>query len=523
MKTITNNLSRVILAIAAVALIIGVVLSFTAPIGDFFGGTIGKLDEVGNGKIWEVGGYNPGGGATEQVYYSVMLMASPTHAGSATFAANGQSTMSLTGENTVTVSATENDGFSFTGWYGSDAALLSVNRNYSPTVASETTLTAVYLEPGLYDANDNMLASWDELVNTYGLDIEKDYTKNTYATTASSAYSVFKKSALKTGVELVIPNGVTKIGNYAFTAQGTDYLINITIPDSVTSIGTSAFEGCTSLISVTWGTNSQLTTIGDYAFRGCALNYFDIPDNVTSIGFQAFNNVGVTELYIPANVTSIGENAIINCANLETITVAANNPVYHSEGNCLIETATNKLLAGCKNSEIPDYVTTIGVQAFLRCDLTSVTIPDSVTTIELGAFGESSLTNIYIPDTVTTIGAYAFMNCNNLTSIEIPGGVTTIDEGTFAYSALERIVISEGVTTIASTAFANCAALEEVFIPTSVTYIGETAFYECASLTTINYAGTVEEWNNNITFGEYWSYNAPVSSVICSNGTVTVG
>ena len=64
--------------------------------------------------------------------------------------------------------------------------------------------------------------------------------------------------------ELVIPDSVTSIGNYAF--YGCSSLTSITIPDSVTSIGGSAFYNCSSLTNIT------------------------IPDNVTSIGYSAFYN-----------------------------------------------------------------------------------------------------------------------------------------------------------------------------------------------------------------------------------------
>ncbi len=84
---------------------------------------------------------------------------------------------------------------------------------------------------------------------------------------------------------LVIPNGVTSIGIYAFYyCTG---LTSITIPDSVTSIGSSAFSGCTGLTSIT--IPDSVTSIGSYAFSGCSgLTSITIPDGVTSIGIYAF-------------------------------------------------------------------------------------------------------------------------------------------------------------------------------------------------------------------------------------------
>ena len=66
--------------------------------------------------------------------------------------------------------------------------------------------------------------------------------------------------------DLVIPNGVTSIGNYNFIACSG--LTSITIPKSVISIGSLAFNGCSGLISIT--IPKSVTSIGDYAFSGCS-------------------------------------------------------------------------------------------------------------------------------------------------------------------------------------------------------------------------------------------------------------
>jgi hypothetical protein len=101
-------------------------------------------------------------------------------------------------------------------------------------------------------------------------------------------------------------------------------------------------------------------------------------------------------------VASIGDEALGSCNSLTSITVDAQNTVYHSEGNCLIETASKTLIAGCQNSEIPDdgSVTSIGYEAFSGC---------------------SGLTIITIPDSVTSIGKWAFYSCSALTDITFNG------------------------------------------------------------------------------------------------------
>ena len=75
-------------------------------------------------------------------------------------------------------------------------------------------------------------------------------------------------------------------------------------------------------------------------------------------------------------------------------------------------------------------VTSIGDNAFVNKNITSVTIPNSVTSIGEYAFSENNLTSVKIPDSVETIGIGAFNN-NNITSVTIGSGITTIGTGAF--------------------------------------------------------------------------------------------
>ena len=120
------------------------------------------------------------------------------------------------------------------------------------------------------------------------------------------------------------------------------------------------------------------------------------------------------------------------------MTVESGNATYDSRDNCnaIIETASNTLIASCKNTIIPNSVTSIGDYAFYEC------------------FG---LTDITIPNSVTSIGNSAFFNCKELTSVTIPNSVTSIGDSAFGfcYSLVSVTVLNTTPVAITQNVFSN--------------------------------------------------------------------
>lgn len=204
-------------------------------------------------------------------------------------------------------------------------------------------------------------------------------------------------------------------GNKILTAyNGTD--TDIVIPDGITGIGNRVFYNYTKLNSIV--IPDSVITIGEKAFWNCNnLKEINIPDNVTKIGAGTFKNChSLTKVIIPGNVKTIEKALFSDCKGLQEVV-------------------------------IPDGITAIEPAAFYGCkNLTEINLPDSLVSIEDSAFsGCRSLTKVSIPGNVKSIGHFVFSNCQNLKEINIPAKTEIIGGSAFSgCKNLTSVIVKQG-------------------------------------------------------------------------------
>ncbi len=345
--------------------------------------------------------------------------------------------------------------------------------------------------------------------------------------------------------ELVIPEGVTAIGNYAFYAAAG--IQSVVIPDSVVTIGDSVFYNNTALQTVTIG--SGVTSIASNAFYGdkaltgvyikdlakwCGITFGNANSQPLQYAKKLYvNNALVTDLVLDGDisvvnayafkgctsiktvtfgkdVTLISSQAFSGCYEITSVTVEEGNAKYVSVGNCIVEPETKTLAVGFVCSTIPadGSVTTIGEGAFYSCyRLTEIVIPDGIKSIGAYAFYDCyEVTAVTIPASVTSIGEYAFYYCDGLESfyVEDLSSWCSIGIGNeastpmfyaanmyvyngSAYELLTDLVLPSDVSTIAAGAFIG-VSVNTLTIPANITSIQEMAFYGASINIIYNYS-----------------------------------
>ena len=385
--------------------------------------------------------------------------------------------------------------------------------------------------------------------------------------------------------------------------EGYELMESLTLPETLVSISTRAFAGCVNLKSIYLG--ASMRTLYPDSFAGCrSLDTIEVDPNNTTfiavdncliqknnnqlilasnnakipadgsvkvIGKNAFSELNsIEEIVIPEGVTTIIAEAINNCPNLQKLSLPSTltsfdlnyitgcnsisavlfpsgHPIYTAEGNAISDKSAKTLILGFASTEIPDWVTTIGADAFKDCSgLVSIKLPDSLKTIKTGAFrGCTSLESVSISGNVSVMasafqgctalryvelgqkvvlnGTYIFADCTSLESITIPEATTSVPSYLFrGCSSLSNIVLHEKISAFSTHSFADCPALTSFRIPASVTELPDYLFYGSSLLREIIYEGTRHEWHT-VKKGYYWVVGSlTLITVRCADGDLSL-
>lgn len=278
---------------------------------------------------------------------------------------------------------------------------------------------------------------------------------------------------------IVIPEGVRVIEPCAF--RNCVNLREVSLPNSLESIGYSVFYGCMSLESVTippnvseirghdgfyaaWNLfggcynlkevrvdkrnrtfdsrnncNALVHTATDVIVAACGASVID--KSIRGIGDFAFAHSSVRKIRIPKGVRRIGNGAFWMCEACNDISVDPRNQVYNSKdnSNAIIETATGRLMHGCRLTRIPDNVREIGDSAFYGVRLPShLIIPEGVETIGTFAFTRfCGLEYVKMPSTLKLIKQNAFGYCEHLCYVDM--SLCSPKAEMFAFSGCKRL------------------------------------------------------------------------------------
>ncbi len=296
-----------------------------------------------------------------------------------------------------------------------------------------------------------------------------------------------------------------------------------------------------------------VTSVLSSCFSNRSYQEIILPQSLQTIGERAFYRTSVGSFVIPEATTSIAEDAFEDFL-VSSLQVAPGNPVYHSDGNCLIVTAEKRMMINGRSCTIPadGSVTTIGGECFYSYYTEALTLPKCITIIENGAFMLSDITDVYYDGTEeeyrTIQGLYSGLMIGrcfvHFTALEtqpiIASGYCgaegdgtnvswTMDStgrtiftgsgkmGAFSSSRKKDLIVGEGITSISGDMYDY--RFVSISLPSSLESIGDGVFSHNKWLQTI----TIPADSNLKTIGSGAFATAfPLKGFTIPNGVTTI-
>ena len=341
------------------------------------------------------------------------------------------------------------------------------------------------------------------------------------------------------GQDLVLPEGMIAVYDYAFTQAGMD---SVQFPNSVRILGQSVFRDCPHLMGLTFP--ASVSVVPQYFCSNCPeFSMVSFPEGVTAIGERAFWKCAALDwVQFPATLQTIEDYAFYQVGTVDLIEYAATEEEWElvniGSNNSAIDPPTKFLVARGRlygdiywwvNTQgglhvrgpgpMPDFasqgtppwyeyrdsineiwvegklndpaggVTYISDYAFAGLEYVDyVSINNCCAVIGDHAFeGLSALPYLYLPEQLESIGDYAFRGCSSMNYLEFTDSLADIGARAFeGCSSLPDLILPASLSYggIGNFAFANCTGLTSVILQ-SLDSIPEGAFYYCSSLRSV--------------------------------------
>lgn len=374
--------------------------------------------------------------------------------------------------------------------------------------------------------------------------------------------------------ELIIPEGVTSIGKYAF--YGCSDVTSLTIPTTVGYIYSSAFVQCTSLKTI-YLNAKDLDTCQYNSFAGCnAIEKVIIGQGVDTLYPSVFSAVN-SPLDENAAVEFIGPNHLTLSNNFSNSDISnylssyaailksnKNLPFFFDMYGAVYSVCDDVayyLYSPMSNYTPPATISTedtdervyqvhrptLPTRISLSSSLSWLLYPEENGSYELAIIGagpiidryqndtpwnsyRSQISSVHIANTITAIGNYAFYGCNQVKTVQIPSQTTTVSTSAFqGCTSLASFTVAEGNTALSEeggilynqdqTVLLLCPPAKKTArsIPESATTISAYAFYQC-TLSEATFPASIA------TIEEYAFYNCDNLKVVTIPGNgVTIG